>query len=360
MNILIIYGGRSCEHDISIITACLSKGYFDGNIYGAYLSQQNICYLVDDSLSPKEHRTAKFDRQLAFLFGRKQVAVIKNNKIKKILDIDLVVNCCHGRCGEDGTVAALCGLANLPIVGSDLISSAVAMNKNVSKQMLHSLNFPVVEGVALHNSDSESLISAERLGYPLIVKPATLGSSIGISLCRNHEELVRALKTAFSYDAEVLCEKALENFYELNCAAMRSPSGKTETSIVDRPFTSHDILTFQDKYLRGEKICCSHSGEEVDPDLSDEVKNMTRDIYEKLGLAGVVRVDFLVCGDKIYVNEINSVPGSLAYGLWQNRYSPKQFGNILTHQAMLNFSASEQKLHSFSSGVLDKSGLTKK
>ncbi len=358
MNVLLIYGGESCEHDISIITACLAKGYFDGNLFSAYLSQENVCYLVPNDFSPVKHKNQNFKNQLAFLFGKKQVAVLKRNKITKILNIDVVVNCCHGRCGEDGTVAALCNLTNLPLVGSDVVAAAATMDKIITKQMLRSCNFPVVEGVALHDDEEYSLKKAETLGYPIIVKPATLGSSIGISLCHNREQLASALKTAFCYDNRVLCEKALADFYELNCAAMRSPSGKTEVSRVERPYTSHDILTFQDKYQRGEKFCAKTIS--VDDDLATKVQQMTQEIYKKLSLAGVVRVDFLVASGNIFVNEINSVPGSLSYGLWQEKYSPKQFGNILLHQAMLNFANAEKKTHSFASSVLDTHGGVKK
>lgn len=358
MNILLVYGGKSCEHDISIITACLAKGYFDGNLFSAYLSQENVCYLVPNDFAPCKHKNLNFKYQLTFLLGRRQVAVIKRNRITKILDIDVVVNCCHGRCGEDGTVAALCNLANLPLVGSDVVAAAVTMDKTVTKQMLRSFNFPVVDGVVLNDYEEGSLRKAEELGYPIIVKPSTLGSSIGISLCHNREQLADALKTAFGYDNRVLCEKALVNFYELNCAAMRSPSGKTEVSRVERPFTSHDILTFQDKYQRGEKFCSESPS--IDCDLAAEVQKMTQEIYEKLNLAGVVRVDYLVENDKIFVNEINSIPGSLSYGLWQEKYSPKQFGNILLHQAILNYANAEKKTHSFTSSVLDGRGGIKK
>lgn len=357
MNILLIYGGKSCEHDISIITACLAKGYFDGNIYSAYISEQNLCYLVPNDISPASHKKSVFRTQLAFLFGRKQVAEVRNNKIKKILNIDVVVNCCHGRCGEDGVIAGLCSLANLPLVGSSLIASAVTMNKSVTKCVLRSFGFPVVEGVALTKPDEAAVSEAEKLGYPLIVKPSTLGSSIGVSVCRDRNELEESLKVAFCYDSSVLCEKALENFVELNCAAMRSPCGKIETSRVEMPMSSHDILTFHDKYQRGEKFSHPQFAEDA---LALRIKKLTRDIYEKLQLGGVVRVDYLLSNDVLYVNELNSVPGSLSYGLWQGSYSPKQFGNILLRQAILDFEASEKKIYSFSSGVLDSNGGVKK
>lgn len=359
MNVLIVYGGESCEHDISIITACLAKGYFDENVISAYIDQKNRCFWVPDNLAPKEHKSDHFEYELMFMFGHKQIAAVRHKKIKKIFDVDVVVNCCHGRCGEDGTIAALCNLTCLPLVGCNIIEAALTMDKFATKSVLASLNFPVVNGVLLQDLSQNSLEKAETLEYPVIVKPRTLGSSIGITVCNNRAELADALKTAFEFDKSVLCEKALTNFYELNCAVMHSPSGKTEMSCVERPIASHDILTFQDKYERGEKGAVL-AGVEADDEVAAAVKQMTLDIYEKLNLSGVVRIDYLVTENKIYVNEINSVPGSLAYGLWQKKYLPKQFGNILLHQAIVDFVSSEKLMHSFASGVLNGIGSMKK
>lgn len=357
MNILLIYGGKSCEHDISIITACLAKGYFDGNVYSAYLTEQNECYLVPNDFTPKQHKEVQFTKRIVFIFGKKQIGIVRKNKIKTVA-VDVVVNCCHGKNGEDGAISALCNFANLPLVGSDLISAALTMDKNYSKLVLNGLGFPTVEGVAVKDATAESIESVERIGYPLIVKPCTLGSSIGISVCHNREQLINALEIAFLYDSSVLCEKALTDFYELNCSAMRSAQGETETSAVDRPFTTHDILTFQDKYVNGDKFGDKKSSE-VDEEIAIKVKQMTAQIFEKLSLAGVVRVDYLVCNGKIFVNEINSIPGSLAYSLWQNKYTPQQFGAILLHNAILNHKQSECKRHVFHSEVLKGGGRKK-
>ncbi|MGN1066455.1 MAG: ATP-grasp domain-containing protein [Candidatus Fimimonas sp.] len=357
MNILLIYGGKSCEHDISIITACLAKGYFDGNVYSAYLTVQNECYLVPKHFTPKQHKETQFKNKIVFIFGKKQIGIVRKNKIKTV-EIDVVVNCCHGRCGEDGAISALCNFANLPLVGSNLISAALTMDKYYSKLVLNGLGFPTVEGIAVKDTSAESMENVEKLGYPLIVKPCTLGSSIGISLCKNREQLKNALEIAFLYDDCVLCEKALTDFYELNCSAMRSAQGETETSAVDRPYTTHDILTFQDKYIGGEKFV-EQNNQEVDGEIASQVKQMTAQIFEKLSLGGVVRVDYLVCEGKIFVNEINSIPGSLAYSLWKHKYSPQQFGAILLHNAILSYKQSESKRHEFTSDVLKGGGRKK-
>lgn len=356
MNILLVYGGNSCEHDISVITACLAKGYFDGNLYSAYFTQDNRCFLVDNALTPAQHKKGKFRNSLVFLTGTGKIGILHGRRIFKTISVDVVVNCCHGRCGEDGTLAALCKLCNLPLVGSDIVASAIAMDKVLCKRVLQSMNFPVVEGVELTNDNVSLARCQQQLGFPVIVKPATLGSSIGVSICRDSRKLSDACRIAFSYDTSVLCERALENFYELNCSAMRE-KGEVLTSDVDRPFTNNDILTFHDKYQRGEKFLCP--SQEVEESLSSRVKEMTAQIYDRLHFSGVIRVDYLVCDGTLYVNEINSVPGSLAYGLWQTKYTPKQFGSALLRQAIDSYKANESLQTSFVSSVL-QGNITKK
>ena len=360
MNVLLIYGGKSCEHDISVITACLAKGYFAGNVYSAYLTQENVCYLVPNGITPKQHKTEQFKDKLTFLFGEKQVAVVRKNRIKKRIVIDVAVNCCHGHCGEDGSVAGLCALANVPLVGCDVIASAVTMDKVYTKMALDSLGLPNVKGVTLKNGFTEhDLDKIESLGYPVIVKPATLGSSIGITLCHNREELTGALKVAFEYDSRVLCEKALQDFYELNCAATITKNG-VATSRVERPYTTHDILTFQDKYQQNTKFAPPET--QVPAEIESKVRKITEQIYVGMHLSGVVRVDFLVdnVGGKLYVNEINTTPGSLAYGLWQHKYTPFQYGAILVEGALENYRSQEALKRKFDSGVLNSSLYSKK
>ncbi len=356
MNTLVVYGGKSCEHDISIITACLAKGYFAGKVISAYLDGNNVCYLVPNSLTPGRHVDVRFKKQIAFLCGRKQIAVFRG-KHMRICDVDLVVNCCHGKCGEDGTVAALAAICNLPMVGSDVISSGVAMDKIFSKYAFAAIKIPSLPYVGL--TKNQPSVVLQKLDFPVIVKPATLGSSIGISLCNNAAELQKGLDLAFSHDKRVLCEKALTNFYEVNCSAMRV-SGKTTTSAVERPVSTGEILSFSDKYLRGGKW--EPQKQAVPEKVAAKARRLTEKIYENFSLNGVVRVDFLVDNEtgKIFANEINAIPGSLAYGLWQNVYTPKQFGMVLSQQAMNDFDAQNKLVHRFDSGVLTQHAISKK
>ena len=353
MNILIIYGGRSCEHDISIITACLAKGYFVGNIVCAYFDKQNRCFVVPNDFTPAKHATALLKEQIVFCFGEKRVAICKNNRLKRYVDIDVAINCCHGVCGEDGSVSAICQMANIPLVGSNVLASALAMDKIATKHALRCINMPVVEGYCISRDQwLKDNLPTNIVGYPVIVKPSNLGSSIGIEVCNNDEQYQSALDVAFCYDNHVLCERALTNFYEVNCSAMRV-NNCVETSDVDMPIAHHEVLTFEDKYLSNSKWCAPSNA--IDASVANSVKSMTEQIYQKLGFSGVVRVDFLVdkTNGRIYVNEINSIPGSLAYGLWCNKYTQSQFGKLLIEQAIDDFDKESQIVRSYQSSVLN-------
>lgn len=329
MNILLIYGGASCEHDISLLTAHLAKDYFDGKIYCCYFTKQNKCYLLPNGTAPAQHKDATKFPQLTFDFGNGGVLVKGLFGVKKIA-VDVAVNCCHGRCGEDGAVASLCALANVPLVGSNVIASALTMDKGHTKAVLRSLKVPVVSGRVLLYGDLANVANKIKgLAYPIIVKPCSLGSSLGVSVCYNLQQLKESLSQAFYYDDRVLCEHLLANCLDLNCSAM-VVDGKVVTSKVDVSTTKNAFLTFEDKYVQG-----NDQIKQVSQIAEEKVRALTAFTYQRLGLSGVVRVDYLQDEQgKLYLNEVNSIPGSLAYNLFKQDMSRKQFGNALVKQAM--------------------------
>ena len=349
MNVMIVYGGKSSEHDISVVTACLARGHFAGNLYGVYFDKNNTPYLVGNDVSPRGHNR-KFKRKVVFCFGERAIMLRKGPFLWRKINIDVVVNCCHGMCGEDGTVAALCALLGVPLVGSDIGSSAVAMDKVLTKLVLGACGLPTLDGMAVTKD-----CDVTNITLPVVVKPSRLGSSIGVKLCRTAEELKDALQVAFTYDEKVLCERALLDCTELNCAAMKA-QGEVRLSRVEVPVTAHDILTFEDKYLQGDKSFGAATKEKGDlsSEVVDMVRNLTETIYEKLGFSGVVRVDYLLdnTDGQVYVNEINSVPGSLAYGLWQDLYGMTEYGDVLVDEAVRGFANKRALVTDFASSVL--------
>ena len=361
MNILIVYGGRSCEHDISIITACLAKGYFKGNIYSVYLDKNNCAYLAGNDWTPRDHITKKLTKKVTFLLGEGKIAIRKGRFSVEQVAIDVAVNCCHGMSGEDGCIAALCQMACIPLVGSDITSSAIAMDKVLTKRVLKDINMPVVYGVEVtKDSVSEFMKDCGGIGFPIIVKPSMLGSSIGVEVAHDVNELQQALQHALRYDSKVLCEEALTDFFELNCAAFKTQGG-VHTSMVDCPVTIHDVLTFADKYIANEAY--EREKITVEENIIQEVKRLTSEIYTKLNFGGVIRVDYLYdkTTGKLYVNEINTTPGSLAYGLWEASYSRTQYGEALVEQAIADYRELQQRVYTFESGVLNGgNGIKKK
>lgn len=354
-NVVIIYGAKSCEHDISIITACLARGYFANHcVYGVYLDKDDVAYLIPNDYTPAAHVKESFKNKVVFLTGERALGIMRRNRICKKINIDVAVNCCHGAHGEDGTAAAICGLLNVPFVGSGITSSAIAMDKILTKRVLQSLDMPVVNGFEADVQTAEQLEELSK-GYkfPLIVKPNTLGSSIGVELCRNLDELTEGVYRALKYDGRVLVEEALTDFTELNCAAMRTCNAAV-VSRVDVPVTANDLLTFEDKYIESSAESAENNGNKISRLITEQVQALTRSIYEKLGYGGVIRVDYLYDNvtDKLYVNEINSIPGSLAYGLFSDRYAILQYGDMLIKQAEEDYAKTAMLTTTFNSSVL--------
>lgn len=347
MNIMLLYGGKSCEHDISVITACLARGHFAHRLYGVYFEKNNLPRLVGNDVSPREHNRAK-GRKVTFCFGEGCIA-FRRGPFRRKVHIDVAVNCCHGLCGEDGCVAALCRLLGVPLVGSDVSASAIAMDKVLTKYVLRTLRLPVLGYTVV----TKSAPHVGEIRLPTVVKPSRLGSSIGVKMCRTEAELSEALQAAFCYDNVVLCEDALTDFAEYNCSALRT-SGNVATSRVDSPTTANDILTFEDKYIAcGCKGDGATDGNDIPDGLTARIRATTARIYDLLGFGGVIRVDYLFdkVRKKLYVNEINSVPGSLAYPLWKRDCTMTEFGQMLVNQAIDDYAAQTSLVTSFDSDV---------
>lgn len=356
--VALIYGGKSCEHEISVITACLAKGYFGDKLVSVYLDKNNRAFVVGNDWTPHRHLTEKPKNRAVFLTGESAIAIVRGGRLVTV-HVDVAVNCCHGLNGEDGCVAALCQMAGIPLVGSDVASSAVAMDKVLTKRMLDSFGFATVKGKEISKRDAALATDAlSQLRYPLIVKPTLLGSSIGVKLAHSPDELDDALNNAFRYCPRVLVEEALTDFTELNCAAIRV-HGEVVVSNVDEPTTVHELLTFSDKYISN----TAKKKPPVSSDTESDVRRITAEIYQKLNFGGVIRVDFLYDNTtgKLYVNEINTTPGSLAFGLWEGRFSRTAYGEALVSEAVADYRDLQSFTYTFSSGVLNGgNGIKKK
>ncbi len=315
---LVLFGGKSVEHDISIITALqavknLPKEFEPVLVY----MDKNGIWWVGDNLSDIEiyknfRKYAKNLKQVTMLLGERVLLCKKKNKFVHYCDIGVVLNCCHGRIGEDGCVSGIFNACDVAFSSSGVLSSAICMDKVVMKDILKANEIPTPEYVYFNRCTYDR--AKVKLKFPVIVKPANLGSSIGISVCHNETEFADAVELAFSFDTKVLVEKLVENLREYNCACF-AHHGDCILSHVAEVTNKGEIFSFEDKYI-------SQSGRsrEADKTLTKKIQTITQQVYRLFDCSGVVRVDFLYDeGAKtLYVNEINTIPGSLAFYLFKD------------------------------------------
>lgn len=328
--VALIFGGRSVEKEISIITAMQTLKNVDKSKFKVepiYMDNGEFYIKNVDELAcfsefnPLEHEKAYLIKGEFFK--------LKRQKLVRFFKPDAALLCCHGGEGENGTLQALLQYNGVAYTSCDVLRSACCMDKVFSKQVFEGLLLNVLPYEAVHKRDFEedeqgtveSIKSV--LDYPIIVKPSAQGSSIGIAVANNDDELKVALEVAFNFGDKAIAEKKLADFKEVNCAAF-SEDGNVVLSKTERPCGTGDFLTFDDKYVGGGKM----SGcERVMPadigSLELIVKATTERVYKEMGLFGIVRTDFLVDEKrkKVYINEINTIPGSLAYYLFDMPFS---------------------------------------
>ena len=324
-NIAVIFGGKSNENEVSVITGTMAANVLKsgGNtVIPLYMSQRGELFTGEELLDISNYRDGAYAKFSRAVVGRGGVYVLsKRGKIKKFLKVDVALNCCHGGWGEGGGICGLFALNDIPLASAGMFESAAFMDKYYTKLILRSLGVKAVRYVYMR--DPSEFLKAEKLEYPLIVKPAKLGSSIGIELVENREELETAVAAAFLYDDGVVCEKYIKDRREINCAAYFA-QGKIITSECEEAVTAGDILSFDDKYTGGGK---SVLPADIPVPIAEKIKKITASVYSRLNMRGIVRFDFLLSGDDIYLSEVNTVPGSLSYYLLSSGF--KQFYPVL-------------------------------
>ena len=341
--IAVIFGGKSAEHDVSIITAHIpiidslkAMGGYD--IWPVYITKEGKWY-ADKAMNdmaffkqPNYEEILKTKKQprLSFENGLELIWPSSGFGREKKVKIDVVFTAMHGTYGEDGSLMGLLRMANVPFVGCDMAASAVAMDKAFTKQILEHEGVPVVPFVWFTKSEwgGKSKELRERIGklrYPLFVKPVHLGSSIGITKVKDPSQLENAIEVALHYDDKVLVEEGVENLIELTLPII----GNDELTLahVERPLQKSEFFDFNDKYLSGGKqgsgmhTQYSEVPANVAPELIKQAEELGRKTYKILGCAGIARVDFLADGktNKMFVNEVNLLPGSLYIHNWKKK-----------------------------------------
>jgi len=343
--VAVIFGGRSVEHEVSVITGMQIIENMDKTKYEPipiYIDKKGK-WLTGNSLNDfKNYKENKFDDAKEILLSPKhgERNIYANpEKLgllgKKVLDkIDIVFPAIHGTNGEDGTLQGLLELMDIPYVGCGVLGASVGMDKILMKDVYKANGLPIVDYTWFYRSkwlegkDEVIKIIEEKLSYPLFVKPANLGSSIGISKAKDRDGLITAIEIAIRYDRKIIIEKAVENPREINCGVMGFDN-EVITSLCEEPIGWEDILTFEDKYIRSNDKGGKSSGErriipaEIDDNIREEIEKLAKEAFTTIDARGVSRIDFLVDeNNKVYINEINTLPGSISFYLWEGKGYP--------------------------------------
>ena len=346
----VIFGSRSCEREVAIISAVQLMRHANGdkyNVIPVYISEDGNWYTGD---ALKDIRTYKpFRPELkgitrvfpdlssgsgALLTVQKGTGLFAREKTVIAARIDAYIIVMHGLNGEDGTLQGMMELMNIPYTSTGVAGSALGMDKIMMKQFFKGGGLPVLPGIwftrSAFASDRDKVLNSveTELGFPVFVKPANLGSSIGVSRADDAETLAESLELAFEYDRRVLVEKGLDKPIELNCSVL-GYDGEDEASPIEMPINNDEFLDFRDKYLAsgGSKGMASLHRvlpAPIEDGLKNHIQEMSRTIFRLLDCKGVVRIDYMFDrqSEKTYITEINTIPGSLAFYLWENAGMP--------------------------------------
>lgn len=347
LNIAVFFGGESVEHEVSIISAHQAIEALDKNKYNVipvYVSKERKLYVSDLLKDISNYKDLKHlisqCTQVSITSEDNRVVIrpVKPSLFgpKELGTIDVAIPVMHGTNGEDGTIQGFFEMLKVPYAGCDLYGAAIGQDKVLQKNVLNDNNLPItnwfwVYGSEMDTHQSEILDKVHRLIYPVIIKPARTGSSVGISIAHNDEEYLSCFDEARQYDEKIITEKVVKPMREINCSVVGDSYSCVASVLEEVSSVSQDeLLSFSDKYLGGSKSAKSEGSKGmastariVPAPLTDEqtrlIQQLAKETFRVLGTSGVCRIDFLMDADtkKVYVNEINTIPGSLAFYLWK-------------------------------------------
>lgn len=350
--VCVIFGGASVEHDISIITgmqlAKNLKGKMD--VEKIYLGLDNKFYLATkiNDLSLFENKQSLKLKELIFAGSK---LYVKGMFLKKYCDIDCVINCCHGGIGEKGELAGFFAVNNVNFTSANSLAAYIAMDKNLAKELVEKY-VPTIKGVKVTKDNFEKCVDLIKKNYSnnLIVKPNSLGSSIGVKSCTK-ENFELQIMAIFEMNDDALVEERVVDLIEYNQACFID-NGELVLSSIEQPLTKSDFLTFEDKY----KTPSKGKGRDriipakISKTLEKKINNYTKQIYTTLNMNGVVRIDYIFdkANNKIYFNEVNTIPGSMSFYL----YEPKGIDYITLIEKLIKNAKNTQKFAYFDTKIL--------
>ena len=344
-NIGVIFGGRSTEHEISVISASQAMAAIDREKYDVtpiYITKQGHWYTGAPLFDVKNYRhipellkqcTEVYMRPMYGdynLYPANPKGFFSSSAMKPVGKLDVVIPVLHGTNMEDGIFEGVLQTIGIPYAGCDVLSSANGMDKITMKMILRESGVPVINYIWFTDkqwfSQRDELVKKieEKIGYPVIVKPANLGSSVGIGRAGNREQLIEKVDVAQKYSSRLIVEHMVDNLKEINCSVL-GDCDEYESSVLEEPIKSAEILSYEDKYMGGTKGAKGMQASqkripaELPADMTDKIRYLAGETFRVLSCHGVSRIDFIVDDDtnEIFVNEINTIPGSLSFYLWE-------------------------------------------
>ena len=379
--VAVIFGSRSVEHEVSIVTAMQVFENIDRDKYDivvVYIDKQGR-WLIDNKLqnieSFKNLKLGIKAPEYFFAASPSVKAFLPKNAIKSFfnkISADIYFPVIHGTFGEDGTIQGMFEMAGVPYVGSGVIGSATGMDKIIQKSVFKDNDIPIVKYVWFLKSEWESekgkvIKNIENiLGYPVFVKPANLGSSIAISKANGFKELQEAMDIAINFDRRIIIEEAKEGIIEINCSVIGN--NELTASVCEQPIKGEQMLTYEDKYLKGGKTKGMAGLSRLVPApiseaLTKKIQEAAKKAFRAVDAAGISRVDFMVKPDteEFWITEINTLPGSLSFYLWEK--SGISFNKLLDQLIELGFERHKERqslMFSYDSDLITKTSGTKR
>jgi D-alanine-D-alanine ligase len=344
-NIGVIFGGRSTEHEISVISASQAMAAINRDKYDVtpiYITKQGHWYTGEALFDVKNYRripellnrcTEVYMRPVYGdynLYPANPKGLFTSKAVKPVTKLDVIIPVLHGTNMEDGIFEGVLQTIGIPYAGCDVLSSANGMDKITMKMILRANDVPVVDYVWFTDKQwhtkRDALIEniESKLGYPVIIKPANLGSSVGIGSAHDREQLIARIDNAERYSTRIIVEHMLADMQEINCSVL-GDCDEYRTSVLEEPIKSGDFLTYEKKYMGGGKGSEGMQSSqkripaELPEDVTKQIQHLAGETFRVLSCHGVSRVDVMIdrTDGKIYVNEINTIPGSLSFYLWE-------------------------------------------
>ena len=383
----VIFGGESVEHEVSIITAIQAMNKMDEEKYEIipiYITKEREWYtgdmLKDIDVYQDFNLIKNYSTNVVLYYKNGAYVLQKKNGLFKsvVKELDIAFPIVHGTNVEDGVLQGYLQTVGIPYVGSNVYASASGQDKTIMKDIWKSANLPMTKYTWFYDVDyrtdpEEVIKDVKKLKFPVIVKPATTGSSVGISVCEDEESLKEGIDEAVQYDSKILVEELVKNLKEVNIAVMGNYDHQ-KVSEIEEVLSGNKFLTYNDKYIGGGKgklkggvklpTKASSKGmasanrqlpADISNELKDQVEAIAKDAFKLLGSSGNSRIDFLIDqkNNKVYINEINSIPGSLAFYLWEAKSI--DFTKVLDEMIQIgikDYKKRTSKTHSFNTNIL--------